>query len=64
MREHIDIVRDEAIDVLADSIVVMVRDETDENGIDGVAERAMLLAQHKLFGSHYMRELFKGNVPC
>jgi len=64
MREAIDVARDEAVDALSDAIVALVRANTDEDGMDGIAERAVLLAQHRLFGMLYMRELFKGNVLC
>ncbi len=64
MRENVDFERDEAVDVLSGKIVDLVRDDMDRNGVDGVAERSMLLAQHRLFGALYMRELFTGNVLC
>ncbi|MEI6389449.1 MAG: hypothetical protein WCQ50_22815 [Spirochaetota bacterium] len=52
----------EVIEELADKIVRLVRAETYKNGSDGLAESAVLLAQHRLFGALYLRQLFTGNI--
>jgi len=53
---------DEEIEALADKIVLLARANMCENGSNSVAERAVLLAQHRLFGSIYMRQLFTGTL--
>jgi len=52
----------EVIEELADKIVRLVRAEIDKNGSNCPAERALLLAQHRLFGVVYLRQLFTGNI--
>ncbi|MGZ8944337.1 MAG: hypothetical protein ACXW1W_02815 [Methylococcaceae bacterium] len=54
----------EAIEALADKIVLLARVDMCENGSNGVAEKAVLLAQHRLFGSIYIQQLFTGNHCC
>lgn len=59
--EKIQILKNnEAINALANEIVALIQAELPTAYNGWIAQDAVLLAQHRLFGGAYMKELFAG----
>ncbi|TAN71605.1 MAG: hypothetical protein EPN17_00945 [Methylobacter sp.] len=50
------------IDALSEKIILLMRHEMPETYDSHIAQEAVLLAQHRLFGSRYVNALFIGKT--